>query len=157
MCGQSDRRSNAFTLVFEPHGFNQQDVGLAFSGILLGVLLAALSEPLWSANARRLMRQRGVQTLGELGPEVFLLKGCASGILLTVGLVWFAATLNPAVPWIVPILGTVPFGTGVGFCFTSSFTYLVAAYRPVAASCVVASVVPLTEQGYGRQLCASLR
>ena len=68
-----------------------------------------------------------------------LLKGCASGFLLTIGLIWFAATLNPAVFWLVPILGTVPFGMGVGWCFTSSFTYLVAAYRPVAASCVAPS------------------
>jgi len=70
---------------------------------------------------------------------VHLLKGCASGFLLTIGLIWFAATLNPAVFWLVPILGTVPFGMGVGWCFTSSFTYLVAAYRPVAASCVAPS------------------
>ena len=83
-----------------------------------------------------MMRKRGVATIGELGPELYLIKGMLSGVLLTLGLVWFAATLNPAVPWIVPILATVPFGAGVGFCFTSSFTYLVAAYRPVAASCV---------------------
>lgn len=100
--------------IYQPHGFNQQDVGLAFVGILVGVTIAALSQPLWLADSRRLMRKHGVSSAGELGPEVHLRKGMAGAVCLTLGLVWFAATLDPAIHWIVSILGTVVFGCGVG-------------------------------------------
>lgn len=41
--------------------------------------------------------------------------------------------------WIVPIIGSIPFGTGVVFVFSSVFTYLVDAYRPVAASAMASN------------------
>jgi hypothetical protein len=50
------------------------------------------------------------------------------------GLFWLAFTTYKSVHWLVPIAASVPFGAGVYFVFTSSFTYLVVAYRPVAAS-----------------------
>lgn len=34
----------------------------------------------------------------------------------------------------IPIIASVPFGSGIYFVFTSTFTYLVTAYRPIAAS-----------------------
>lgn len=43
--------------------------------------------------------------------------------------------------WIVPILGSIPFGAGTYFIFTSVFTYLVVAYRPVAASALASNSV----------------
>jgi hypothetical protein len=54
-------------------------------------------------------------------------------------LYWLAFTTYPHVHWIVPIIASVPFGTGVYFVFTSVFTYLVVAYRPVAASAMAAN------------------
>ena len=41
--------------------------------------------------------------------------------------------------WIVPILGSIPFGTGIAFVFTGTFTYLVTAYRPIAASAMASN------------------
>jgi hypothetical protein len=50
------------------------------------------------------------------------------------GLFWIAFTTYKQVHWIVPIIGAIPFGTGVFYSFTCVFTYLVVAYSPVAAS-----------------------
>ena len=53
--------------------------------------------------------------------------------MLTISMVWFAASAN-ATSAAAPLVATVFFGIGTGYVFTSSFTYLVAAYRPYAAS-----------------------
>ena len=60
--------------------------------------------------------------------------GQAGAILLPVGLFWIAFTSYPSVHWIVPIIGSVPFGMGILYSYTSTLTYLVTAYRPIAAS-----------------------
>jgi hypothetical protein len=39
----------------------------------------------------------------------------------------------------VPILASIPFAAGVYFVFTSVFTYLVTAYRPIAASAMASN------------------
>ena len=54
------------------------------------------------------------------------------------GLFWVDFTTYPTVHWVVPIIASIPFGTGVHFVFTSVFTYLVTAYQPIAA-CAMAS------------------
>lgn len=59
--------------------------------------------------------------------------GQVGGVLVPFALLWLALSTIRGVPWIVPVLASVPFGTGTYFIFTSSFTYIVVAYRPVAA------------------------
>lgn len=49
------------------------------------------------------------------------------------------ASTSPSIPWIAPILSSIPFGAGIYFVFTSTFTYLVTAYRPIAASAMAAN------------------
>ena len=65
--------------------------------------------------------------------------GMPGGILVPLSLFWLAFTTFPSVPWIVPIIGSIPFGTGILFVFTSTFTYLVTAYRPIAASAMASN------------------
>lgn len=76
---------------------------------------------------------------GHPPPEVRLLMGMAGGILVPLSLFWLAFTTFPTVFWIVPIIGSIPFGTGILFVFTSTFTYLVTAYRPIAASAMASN------------------
>ena len=59
-------------------------------------------------------------------------------------LIWLALSTHSGVPWIVPVLASVPFGTGTYFIFTSSFTYIVVAYRPVAASALASNTTMRT-------------
>ena len=50
-----------------------------------------------------------------------------------------AFTTYKQVHWIGPIIGSIPFGTGMCFIYTGVFTYLVTAYRPIAASAMAAN------------------
>ena len=71
---------------------------------------------------------------GTVRPEFRLIMGQAGAVLIPIGLFWIAFTTSTSVHWIVPIIGSVPFGMGICYAFTSTFTYLVTAYRPIAAS-----------------------
>lgn len=55
------------------------------------------------------------------------------------GLYWLAFTTYQSVHWIVPIIASIPFGSGIFLVFTSVFTYLVTAYRPIAASAMASN------------------
>lgn len=101
---------------------------------------------------------------GNPPPEICLYMGTLGGILVSLskshrvlifttatevfvvllyyplpGLFCLAFTTYPHIHWIGPIIASVPFGTGILFVFTSSFTYLVTAYRPIAASAMAAN------------------
>ena len=60
--------------------------------------------------------------------------GQVGGVLIPVGLFWIAFTTYRSVHWIVPIIASIPFGMGIFFSYSSTFTYLITAYRPIAAS-----------------------
>jgi len=70
--------------------------------------------------------------------------GQVGGVLVPLALVWLALSTHKGVPWIVPVLASVPFGTGTYFIFTSSFTYIVVAYRPMAAIALSANTTMRT-------------
>ncbi|KAJ7813864.1 MFS general substrate transporter [Mycena olivaceomarginata] len=117
----------AFPLIFENgHHFNVQTTGLSFLGIGVGMVAGLATQPFWNRTAAR----HG----GKAPPETLLIMGQVGGILVPISLYWFAFTTYPRVHWIVPILASVPFGTGMFFVFTATFTYLVSAYRPIAAT-----------------------
>jgi len=59
--------------------------------------------------------------------------GQVGGVLVPISLFWLAFTTYRGVHWIVPVLASVPFGTGTYFIFTSSFTYIVVAHRSIAS------------------------
>lgn len=65
--------------------------------------------------------------------------GMPGGLLVSLGLFWIAFTTFSSIHWIVPILGSVPFGLGISYVFTSTFTYLITAYRPIAASALASN------------------
>ena len=80
-----------------------------------------------------------IQKYGDIPPEARLIMGEVGAVLVALGLFWLAFTTYVSVPWIVPIIASIPFGTGVFYVFTSVFTYLVTAYRPIAASAMAAN------------------
>ncbi|KAF4588404.1 hypothetical protein EYR40_009954 [Pleurotus pulmonarius] len=126
----------AFPIIFENgHGFNMQSAGLSFLGIGFGMMLAISTQPLWN---RHFLRQRQ-KFEGSPPPETRLIMGQVGAILVPVGLYWLAFTTYPRVHWMVPIVASVPFGSGIYFVFTSTFTYLVTAYRPIAASAMASN------------------
>lgn len=87
---------------------------------------------------------------GKPPPETRLYIGMVGAILFPVGapssfpplrdshsrlgLFWIAFTTYKSVHWSVPMVGSVVFGVGCIYIFTTVFTFLVTAYRPYAAS-----------------------
>lgn len=117
----------AFNLVFtNNHGFTISQVGLAFLGILIGMICGTLTDPIWHKNYVRLIRQRELIT-GEVGgsePEYRLPPAIFGAVLVPIGLFWFGWTTYASVHWIVPIIGSAVFGMGVLLVYTGIFTFL---------------------------------
>jgi len=84
--------------------------------------------------------RRFVEKDGDPPPEFRLIMGQVGGVLVSVSLFWLAFTTYKHIHWIAPIIASVPFGTGAYLVFTSSFTYLVIAYRPIAASAMASNI-----------------
>ncbi|THH05837.1 hypothetical protein EW146_g9793 [Bondarzewia mesenterica] len=125
----------AFPIIFEQgHGFNTQMTGLTFLGIGLGEVLGLCTQPYWNRKFREYKAAHG-----DPPPEFRLKMGQVGGILVPLGLYWLAFTTYRHVHWIVPLIASVPFGMGTYFVFTSTFTYLVVAYRPIAASAMASN------------------
>ncbi|KAK7046010.1 hypothetical protein VNI00_007005 [Paramarasmius palmivorus] len=119
----------AFPVIFQQqHGFTMQQTGMSFLGIGLGMILAVPTQGYFNHY---------VHEAGS--PESQLHKGEIGGILVPIGLYVIAFTSYGSVHWIAPIIGSIPFGAGVYLVFTSVFTYLVTAYRPVAASALASN------------------
>jgi hypothetical protein len=85
--------------------------------------------------------RRLLEKNGDPPPEFRLVMGQVGGVLVSISLFCLAFTTYKHVHWIAPIVASVPFGTGTYFVFTSSFTYLVVAYRPIAASAMASNSV----------------
>ena len=150
----------AFPLVFSTnHGFELWQTGLTFLGLMVGILLAAATNPFWFKNYLRLVAKANVanpQAADEKprkpDPEFRLLPTIFGSILVPVGLFWFGWTTYSSVHWIVPIIGSVFFSAGNFFAFSGIFTFLVDAYPQYAASalagnaftrCMFAAAFPL--------------
>ncbi|KAF8342500.1 MFS general substrate transporter [Amanita rubescens] len=126
----------AFPFIFiNLHHFNTQSVGLSFLGIGVGTFLGLATQPYW--NYRYLRESE--KNAGDPPPEVHLRIGQVGGILCPMSLFCLAFTSYRHVHWIAPIISSIPFGTGTFFIFTSVFTYLVTAYRPIAASAMASN------------------
>ncbi|KIK94332.1 hypothetical protein PAXRUDRAFT_828105 [Paxillus rubicundulus Ve08.2h10] len=126
----------AFPIIFEGiHNFDDQMTGLTFLGVGIGMLCAISTQPFWN----RLFAREAVKCNGNPPPEVRLVMGQVGAILVPISLFWLAFTTYPQIHWIVPIIASIPFGSGIYFVFTSTFTYLVSAYRPIAASALASN------------------
>lgn len=126
----------AFPLIFGGlHGFTMEQTGMTFIGIGLGSTIACASQPLWNRHFAKVREKHN----GNPPPEVNLAPGKVGGILVALSLFWVAITSYSQDHWIAPIIGFVPFGAGIFWVFSSVFTYLVTAYRPIAASAMSAN------------------
>ncbi|KAM0562297.1 hypothetical protein ACHAPJ_001984 [Fusarium lateritium] len=143
----------AFPLIFSNnYGFNLWQIGLSFLGMAVGLIVGIATNPIWHRIHLRLQKQQGVNE-----PEFHLPSAVAGGVLVPIGLFWFAWTIFSSVHWIVPIIGSAIFGMGYILLFTGIFTFLVDAYPKYAASalaantfvrCVFAAAFPL----FGNQM-----
>lgn len=126
----------AYPIVFqEVRGWSQGVGGLAFIGVLVGMLIAvAYSIP---DNLRYAKKSREVT--GRLPPEARLPPSMIGGIALPVGLFWFAWTNYPSIHWMASVAAGAPFGFGMVLVFLSVFNYLIDSYTIYAASVLAAN------------------
>ncbi|KAL6232809.1 major facilitator superfamily domain-containing protein [Aspergillus navahoensis] len=126
----------AFPIVFQDgRGWNQGVGGLAFVGVVIGVLLAILSFVFEDKRYARIAHRRGA----PMEPEDRLPPAMLGSLLIPIGLFWFAWTTFPSVHWIVPIIGTVPFAWGLVLAFMALLNYLLDSYVIFAASVMAAN------------------
>ncbi|OMP86650.1 putative drug/proton antiporter YHK8 [Diplodia seriata] len=132
----------AFPLVFQNnHGFTLSQVGLAFLGLFVGMILGISTDPLWRRNYARLVQRREAQG-GEPGgaePEYRLPPTIAGAVIVPIALFGFGWTTYSSVHWIVPIIFSTLFGIGVICVYSGVFTFLVDCYPLYAASALAAN------------------
>ena len=105
------------------HGFKLQFVGLTFCGLGFGELVGILTfPPVVRTLQKTLYRRKDIDELKK--PERHLIPAMLGAVLLPIGMFWFAFTIYPGVPWIVPILAGIPFGWGVALGISSLRTRL---------------------------------
>lgn len=130
----------AFPIVFQQgFGFSRGVSGLAFLGIAVGMILALLFMLVQNKAYLKLAKASpGGRAPAEarLGPAQF------GAVMAPLGLLVFAIT-NSAdyFFFIMPILGTVPFGFGMVVISLSLLNYLVDTYTVYAASAIAAATV----------------
>ncbi|KLT46346.1 MFS general substrate transporter [Cutaneotrichosporon oleaginosum] len=129
----------SFPIVFQQlRGWGPGIGALAFLGICVGCNLALVYIVVWgNPSYARALKERGA-----LPPEARLPSAMVGAIILPAGLFWFAWTCMPlSIHWIVPIIGTVPYGAGLVILFMAVQNYLVDAYLPLAASVLAGGTV----------------
>jgi MFS family permease len=132
--------------VYGAMGFTRSQASLAFLAIAVGVLLTLL--PRFADSKRLHQTARPIEPEDKLGAFPFAAPA------LTIGLLWFAWSIPPAVKthWIVPTLSLVPIGFAVnetahtlsGFLADSYLLYSASAFSGLAfARAIISGLMPL--------------
>ncbi|KAF3064394.1 putative transporter C36.03c [Daldinia childiae] len=128
----------AFPIVYQQNrGWSAGVGGLAFLGIAVGMIVA-VTYSIWD-NTRyaKTMAAHG----GNAPPEARLPPALVGSVLLPVGLFWFAWTCGPNIHWIVSIIASGFFATGLVLVFLSLMNYMIDSYVIYAASVLAANSV----------------
>ncbi|KAE8383216.1 major facilitator superfamily domain-containing protein [Aspergillus bertholletiae] len=128
----------AFPIVYQgQRGWNQGVSGLAFLGIMVGMIIA-VSYTLWD-NKRYVNTQ--ARHNGFAPPEARLPPCLIASVVIPIGLFWFAWTNYPSIHFMASIAAGAPFGFGMVLVFLSLMNYLIDAYTIFAASVLAANSV----------------
>ena len=113
---------SAFPQVYQvARGWSPGVGGLAFIPVAIGIMIG-VSYVIFYENPRyvRVSKEHG----GRAPPETRLPPAILGSVALVVGLAWFSASCAPSTPWIVSMLGSVPFGFGMCLVFLALMNYL---------------------------------
>lgn len=128
----------AFPIVFQEYrGWSAGIGGLAFTGVTVGMSIGVAYAAVDNARYARVVKRHG----GSAPPEARLPPSIIGSALLPVGLFWFAFTNGPSIHWIVSIIASGFFATGLVLVFLSLMNYLIDSYVIYAASAMAANSV----------------
>ncbi|KAH6624848.1 major facilitator superfamily domain-containing protein [Chaetomium sp. MPI-SDFR-AT-0129] len=129
----------AFPIVFQvSRGWSAGIGGLAFIGVAIGSVIAVVASA-W--DNKRYARIAAASPNGLPPAEARLPMAIVGSVLLPVGLFWFAWTNGPEIHYVVPIIASVVFSTGLVSVFLSLLGYLIDSYTVYAASVLAANSV----------------
>jgi len=123
----------AFPIVYrQGRGWNEGVSGLPFIAVAIGVLLAIVYVIVY--DSKQYTKKVIASGVGYTTPEARLPMCIVGGIVLPIGLFWFAWTNSPSVPWAASVVASIPFGFGMVLIFLSIINYLIDSYTIFAAS-----------------------
>ncbi|KAF2632041.1 MFS general substrate transporter [Macroventuria anomochaeta] len=123
----------AFPIVYrQGRGWNEGISGLPFVAVAIGVLLAITYVIV--VDNKQYMKKVEASGKGYTTPEARLPMCLVGGIVLPIGLFWFAWTNSPNLPWAASVCAAIPFGFGMVLIFLSIMNYLIDSYTIFAAS-----------------------
>ncbi|GJC88549.1 citrinin biosynthesis cluster MFS transporter mrr1 [Colletotrichum liriopes] len=117
-------------------GWNQQLSSVALLGIILGVVIGTFTVVVY--NETYFKRQLKVNR-GAFEPEARLPLMIFGGLLVPMGLFWYAWTSNPSIPWPSEVCAGILIGWGMYTIFIQCFTYIVDCYTIMANSAMAAN------------------
>ena len=142
----------AYPIAFqEQRGWSAGLGALPFLSITIGVFIGA-------AYVTYITKTRFAQALkknGRVVPEERLFPMIAGGIILPIGLFWFAWTSSPNITWVPQVLAGIPIGTGIFMIFIQGINYIVDCYLMNANSAIAGNTVVRSLAGAGFPLFAS--
>ncbi|KAI8936510.1 hypothetical protein NX059_006915 [Plenodomus lindquistii] len=142
----------SFPLVFiEIYGFSLGTQGVAFLGILIGVLFALAIISAW--NYYYLEKQ--FDDNGKVLPEKRLIPAMVGCFFVPICLFWFGWSARPSIHWIMPIIGSSFFGVASFALFNAVLPYLSDAYPESVASVLAGNDLMRSAFGAGFPLFAS--
>jgi len=123
----------AFPIVYRGgRHWNEGVSGLPFIAVAIGIFMAILYVILY--DNKQYMKRVVASGVGYTTPEARLPMCIVGGIVLPIGLFWFAWTNGPSVHWSVSVIASIPFGFGMVLIFLSIMNYLIDSYTIFAAS-----------------------
>ena len=129
------------------HGFNLQENGAVFGGkihltalYLLLTIIPAMCIGSIISTVVSIYQEKLAIRYGKMSstPEGRLYFSCLQSGLLPVGLFWFAWTLAPSIPWILPCMAIGCATMGLFSIYLATFHYLADTYQRYASSALAA-------------------
>ena len=142
----------AYPVAFqEDRGWSPGIGSLPFLSIIIGVIIGA-SIIIYTSKTRY---ARKLKETGRVVPEERLIPMMLGGIILPIGLFWFAWTSNPSInPW-PQIISGVAIGAGLILIFLQGMNYIVDCYLMNANSAISANSLVRCAFGAGFPLFAT--
>lgn len=135
----------------EERGWNLGVGALPFLGITVGVVIGAVVVS-WITKTRF---ARKLKKHGQVVPEERLPPMILGGVMLPIGLFWFAWTSNKNILWVPQVLAGIPIGMGIFMIFMQGLNYLIDVYLMFANSAIAANTIIRSLAGAGFPLFAT--
>ncbi|KAG5806312.1 hypothetical protein H9Q74_007400 [Fusarium xylarioides] len=113
------------------YGFSSGIAGLAYLGIGVGSFISLY---ITAITNDKIVIKLAARNGGKLEPEMRLPSMVIFACLLPISFFWYGWSADKKVHWIVPIIGTVPFGLGIIGIYMPIQAYAIDCYPGYAAS-----------------------